>query len=69
MIRCLLPAQWAFLGNGKLSKIHGEIFYTLREAQVLIEEWRQHYNRIRPHSALGYRPPAEYCNESNGGVN
>lgn len=35
-----------------------EIFYTLQEAQVLIEGWRQHYNRIRPHSALGYRPPA-----------
>jgi transposase InsO family protein len=38
--------------------LNGEIFYTLREAQVLIEQWRQHYNRVRPHSALGYRPPA-----------
>ena len=46
--------------NGKLRNelFNGEIFYTLREAQVLIEEWRQHYNRVRPHSALGYRPPA-----------
>jgi putative transposase len=46
--------------NGKLRNelLDGEIFYTLREAQVLIEQWRQHYNRIRPHSALGYRPPA-----------
>ena len=46
--------------NGKLRNelLNGEIFYTLREAQVLIEEWRQHYNRVRPHSALGYRPPA-----------
>jgi len=46
--------------NGKLRNelLDGEIFYTLREAQVLIEEWRQHYNRVRPHSALGYRPPA-----------
>jgi hypothetical protein len=35
-----------------------EIFFTLREAQVLIERWRQHYNGVRPHSALGYRPPA-----------
>ena len=34
------------------------VFSTLREAQVLIEEWRRHYNRVRPHSALGYRPPA-----------
>lgn len=46
--------------NGKLRNelLNGEIFYTLREAQVVIEEWRQHYNRVRPHSALGYRPPA-----------
>ena len=35
-----------------------EIFYSLREAPVLIEAWRQHYNTVRPHSALGYRPPA-----------
>ena len=33
-------------------------FYTLQEAKVLIEQWRRHYNRVRPHSALGYRPPA-----------
>jgi len=46
--------------NGKLRDelLNGEIFYTLREAQVLIEQWRVHYNTIRPHSALGYRPPA-----------
>ena len=46
--------------NGKLRNelLDGEIFYTLREAQVVIEQWRWHYNRIRPHSALGYRPPA-----------
>lgn len=46
--------------NGKLRNelLNGEIFYALREAQVLIEQWRQHYNRVRPHSALGYRPPA-----------
>jgi transposase InsO family protein len=30
-----------------------EIFYSLREAQVLIERWREHYNKVRPHSALG----------------
>ncbi len=35
-----------------------ESFYSLREAQILIEEWRKHYNTKRPHSALGYRPPA-----------
>ena len=38
--------------------LNGEIFYTLKEAQVLIESWRRHYNAIRPHSSLGYRPPA-----------
>jgi transposase InsO family protein len=41
---------------------NGEVFNTLKEAQVLIEEWRRHYNRVRPHSSLdsslGYRPPA-----------
>jgi putative transposase len=35
-----------------------EIFRTLREAQILIERWRHHYNTARPQSALGYRPPA-----------
>ncbi len=46
--------------NGKLRNelLNGEIFYTLKEAQVLIERWRIHYNTIRPHSALGYKPPA-----------
>ena len=38
--------------------LNGEIFYTVAEARVLIERWREHYNRVRPHSALGYRPPA-----------
>jgi putative transposase len=38
--------------------LNGEIFYSLREAQILIERWRKHYNTKRPHSALGYRPPA-----------
>ncbi|GLP87878.1 hypothetical protein GCM10007921_34390 [Tritonibacter mobilis] len=38
--------------------MNGEIFYSLREAQILIEEWRKHYNTKRPHSGLGYRPPA-----------
>ena len=46
--------------NGKLRDelLNGEIFYTLKEAQVLIEMWREHYNRVRPHSSLGGRPPA-----------
>jgi transposase InsO family protein len=46
--------------NGKLRDelLNGEIFYTLREAQVIIEWWRREYNTFRPHSSLGYRPPA-----------
>ena len=36
----------------------GEIFYTVQQAQVLIEMWRRHYNRVRAQSPLGYRPPA-----------
>lgn len=46
--------------NGKLRDelLDVEIFNSLREAQILIESWRRHYNTIRPHSALGYRPPA-----------
>ena len=46
--------------NGKLRDelLDREIFYTLAEARVLIERWRQEYNHRRPHSSLGYRPPA-----------
>ena len=44
--------------NGKLRDelLNGEIFYTLKEAQVVIESWPRYYNTVRPHSALGYRP-------------
>jgi transposase InsO family protein len=38
--------------------LNGEIFYTLKEAQILIEQWRKLYNTIRPHSSLNYQPPA-----------
>jgi transposase InsO family protein len=34
------------------------ILHSLSIAQVLIEQWRRHYNEVRPHSSLGYRPPA-----------
>ncbi len=46
--------------NGKMRDelLNGEIFYTLKEAQILIERWRKEYNYIRPHSSLGYRSPA-----------
>ena len=38
--------------------LNGEMFYTLKEAQIIIERWRREYNTIRPHSSLNYRPPA-----------
>ena len=38
--------------------LEGEIFYSLREAQIIIESWRRHYNTVRPHASLGYHPPA-----------
>ena len=46
--------------NSKLRDeiLNMEIFYTLKEAKVLIERWRHHFNTVRPHSSLGYRPPA-----------
>jgi putative transposase len=46
--------------NGKMRDelLNGKIFYTLKEAQILIEMWRKDYNTVRPHSTLGYRPPA-----------
>ena len=46
--------------NSKLRDelLNGEIFYTLKEAKIIIEGWRRHYNTIRPHSSLRYQPPA-----------
>jgi transposase InsO family protein len=45
--------------NGKLRDelLNGEIFTTLLEARVLVEQWREEYNTVRPHSSLGYKPP------------
>ena len=43
------PSRWL---------LNGEIFYSLREAQIVIESWRRHYNTIRPHASLGFKPPA-----------
>jgi len=46
--------------NGTLRDdvLNGDIFHTLLEARIIIKRWRQAYNEVRPHSALGYRPPA-----------
>ena len=48
----------SFNGKFRDELLNGEIFYTLMEAKVLAELWRKHYNTVRPHSALHYRPPA-----------
>ena len=46
--------------NGKLRDelLNGELFFTLKEAQILTQQWRREYNHLRPHSSLGGRPPA-----------
>ena len=48
----------SFNGKFRDELLNGEIFYTLNEAKVVIENWRRDYNEHRPHSSLGYRPPA-----------
>jgi putative transposase len=46
--------------NGRLRDecLNQEIFNSLKEAQIAVEQWRNQYNTVRPHSSLGYRPPA-----------
>lgn len=48
----------SFNGKFRDELLNREIFYTLKEAQIIIEQWRREYNQIRPHSSLDYRPPA-----------
>jgi putative transposase len=48
----------SFIGKMRDELLNGEVLDTLNEAKVLVETWRKAYNRIRPHSSLGYRPPA-----------
>lgn len=48
----------SFSGKLRQEILTGKIFYTLREAQVLIEQWWQENNTLRPHSSLNNRPPA-----------
>ena len=54
--------------NGALRDevLEREVFYTLKEAEVLIERWRIEYNTIRPHSSLGYRSPAPETTKEKG---
>jgi len=48
----------SFNGTLRDNLLDGELFYSLREARVIVNQWVKHYNHVRPHSALGYRPPA-----------
>ena len=59
-----MPFPWkngyieSFKGKLRDELLDRELFDTRWEVKVLVERWRQAYNRIRPHSALGHRPPA-----------
>ncbi len=55
----------SFNGKMRYELLNGEIFFSLLEAKVIIERWRQHYNTKRPHSALGYLPPAPLAFQQN----
>jgi hypothetical protein len=51
--------EWVYrIIQWKAELLNREIFTTLTEAKVLIEQWKREYNQVRPHSSLGYRPPA-----------
>ena len=63
LLRLKAIHQGGPLQRGRITRLRdelldGEIFYSLREAEVVIESWRRHYNRVRPHASLGFRPPA-----------
>ena len=55
----------SFNGKMRFELLNGEIFFSLLEAQVIIEKWRKHYNTKRPHSSLGYKPPAPEVFQAN----
>ena len=66
-VKTLFIEPWSLWKNGYIESFNGklrdellnrEIFTTLTEAKILIEQWRREYNQVRPHSSLGYRPPA-----------
>jgi hypothetical protein len=58
----------SFIGRLQDEFLNGEILYTLKEAKGPMERWRQEYNRMRPHSAPGYRPPASVAIEPRTGI-
>jgi transposase InsO family protein len=53
-----VPRSRNFAAELRDECLNGEIFYSLKEATVVIEQWRNQYNTMRPHSSLNYRPPA-----------
>ena len=55
----------SFNGKMRYELLNGEIFYSMTEARVIIERWRQHYNTKRPHSSLGWKPPTPETFEPN----
>jgi transposase InsO family protein len=52
-----LPGRRHIAAELRDELLNGEIFYSLKEAKIVIEQWRNHYNTIRPHSSLGYSMP------------
>jgi hypothetical protein len=57
MVEILMRApDWRERGCLRDELLNGEIFYTLREAQIVVESWRSHYTAVRPHASLGYKP-------------
>jgi transposase InsO family protein len=53
-----VPQSWGIGAELTDEVLNREVFFTLKEAKVVIEKWRREYNTIRPHSSLHYRPPA-----------
>jgi len=56
-LNCSIGADGEHNARLRDELLNGEIFYSLKKAQIVIEDWRHHYNTKRPHSALGYRSP------------
>jgi hypothetical protein len=52
------PRGESFNARVRDELLNGELFYSLKEAQIIVESWRRHYNGIRPHSSLAYQAPA-----------
>ena len=58
----------SFNGKFRDELLSQESFYTLEEARVLTDQWRYHYNHIRPHTSLGYKPPAPLAKIKDKGI-